>query len=558
MNCWNTIYARKPIYNSDVVSSIISNININRIRNTSRAKEATMYTYEQNNKNEHFNPMSCFTHEPALDIDDCFRKFKIYIDNNSSAHGINVSMFNLNTNWRPKVVEFLLSYKDKSVLHKINSIVRFTVNIWHRDIENFLDNLTPFESHTDIFSWCVGIEDEFLEAVKSRKTWILYEPSLELINNFNSRHKANPLKTVSAYELYTKLMRAQSEHKFAIINLSQMNKLNMNPNLGSITCTNICTEITGLGSFVCCLGSINLDTCINTDHDQPVFDFELFQTSIRDLVYHLNYLIEITHIKDETGYCNFAKKSLRPIGIGLAGLADCLVMLGLQYESDEAYKFLDKIMYIMTLSAVEHSIELGQLHPELQARGWKGSRWSEGLFPFDLSERTPMYRELDRENSIRSRMKSMIACNCNLLTMMPNFGRTSEGITPSINPISSLKYSHISSSSHQINKYYKLLPENYYSVVDKTNGEWNCNIPDIFKTVTVMDPKRVRDIKKICNDYCDMSTSTTHHIKVTPGVNKYSNIISTLNLYLRFKTCVYYIRENIYYDQSEECQLCTV
>lgn len=550
---WKSIYSRRSLYNLDIVESIIDNIESNRIRNTTRGTEAVKYAHETNNSNPYCNPMSCFTHTPALDLEDCFDKIRNYLDTSSSAHGINTTMFDLTIDWRPKVVDFLMSYKHKDRLHMGSSIIRFTVCLWHRDIEYFLNSLTSFEAHTEIFSWCVAIYDDFLDAVKSRSNWSLYDPSMDLINDYGLACSKRPAKVVNAYDLYVKLMKAQCEHKFAIINLSQMNKLNMNPHLGNITCTNICTEITGLGAFVCCLGSINLHTCVIEDR----FDFTIFQRCVRDLVYHLNYLIEITNVKDKNDYSRFAKKVLRPIGIGLAGLADCLVMLGIPYESDNAYNFLDRILYLMTLTAMESSLELGSLIPELQAEGYRGSKWSEGILPFDLAEHTPHYREPERELVLRERMRNQVACNCNLMTMMPTFGRSSEGITPSINPISSLMYTHVNGAKYQVKQIYKHLPERFHSLVDKSNGEYTCRLDEIYKTVTVMDPLRVRAMKKLCNDYCDMSVSNTHHIRVTPGSNKHSNIISVLNLYLRFKTCVYYIRENIYYNNGDSCSLCS-
>jgi len=564
--CWRSIYSRSSLYNQDIVESILDSIKQGTIRNTTRGTEAAMYAHETNNANPYCNPMSCFTHEPALDLDDCFNKIRNYLDTSSSAHGINVSMFDLTVDWRPKVVDFLMSYKDKDKLHIADSIIRFTVCLWHKDIEHFLNSLTSFESRTDIFSWCVGIYDDSLDAVKTRSKWSLYEPTIDLINNYDSAKQLKPVKEVDAYELYTRLMKAQCEHKFAIINLSQMNKLNMNPNLGNITCTNICTEITGLGAFVCCLGSINLNTCVdnskivNTDLDPnaiATFNFDRFQRCVRDLVYHLNYLIEITNVKDKDNYSHFAKKVLRAIGIGLAALADCFVMLNITYESDEAYNLLDKLLYLMTLTAVETSLDIGLSNPELCAQGYKGSKWSEGLLPFDLAEHEPHYRELDREVILRDRMRCQTACNCNFMTMMPNFGRSSEGNTPSINPISSLMYTHINAYKYQVINFYKYLPEKFYSAVERTNGEYTCGIDEIYKTVTVMDPIKVRNMKKLANDYCDMSISNTHHIKVTPGMNKHSSIISILNLYLRFKTCVYYMRENIYYNSSEDCSSCS-
>ena len=328
LNHWNTLYMRKALYSESRTQSILARIESGVIRNTTRGTDAAKYAHLTNNANPYCNPMSCFTHEPAVDIEDCYAKIRNYLDTSSSAHGINVSMFDLKVDWRSEVVRFLLSYKNKDRLHIADSIIRFTVDIWHQDIIHFLKSLTPFEDNTEIFSWCVGIRDDFLEAVKTRQKYPLCRPSLKLINDYESRSEEDIVEWVDAYEIYLKLMMAQSEHKFSIINLTQMNKLNMNPNLGPITCTNICTEITGLGSFVCCLGSINLFKLVV----DGAFDFDEFESCVESLVYHLNYLIEITHVKETNNYTHFAKRVLRPIGIGFAGLA----------ESHEIHQLVEK------------------------------------------------------------------------------------------------------------------------------------------------------------------------------------------------------------------------
>jgi ribonucleoside-diphosphate reductase alpha chain len=74
----------------------------------------------------------------------------------------------------------------------------------------------------------------------------------------------------------------------------------------------------------------------------------------------------------------------RPIGLGIQGLADALVLLKIPYDSDESIEFNKKMMETIYLAAITASHDLAKENNEGAYSTFKGSPISEGKFQFDL------------------------------------------------------------------------------------------------------------------------------------------------------------------------------
>lgn len=121
-----------------------------------------------------------------------------------------------------------------------------------------------------------------------------------------------------------------------------------------------CGEISGLARQACSLASINLAKCVTKPHysEHPVFDWSEFDEVVFDTTTMLDNMLDISGYPTEK-YKEMAVKS-RPIGVGIMGLADALILLGIPYDSMEAYEFAAKVAKRLTANVIAQSAVLAE------------------------------------------------------------------------------------------------------------------------------------------------------------------------------------------------------
>jgi len=116
-----------------------------------------------------------------------------------------------------------------------------------------------------------------------------------------------------------------------------------------------CHEFVSAPYSSCCLASINLYNLVNKDNQ---FDWIKYADLIKKGVFFLNSVLDnnsypLEKIKNVT-------LNIRPIGLGIMGLAHCLYKLNISYNSEEAYQFTDKVIKYLTLKGMETSVKLAK------------------------------------------------------------------------------------------------------------------------------------------------------------------------------------------------------
>ena len=84
----------------------------------------------------------------------------------------------------------------------------------------------------------------------------------------------------------------------------------------------------------CNLGSINLAEFVGEDHN---FNYKEFKDQILRSVYYLDLVIDVTNYPLKKIEKN--TKDIRPVGLGIMGLADACIMMGIKYGSREFEEF---------------------------------------------------------------------------------------------------------------------------------------------------------------------------------------------------------------------------
>ena len=142
-----------------------------------------------------------------------------------------------------------------------------------------------------------------------------------------------------------------------LIFVDRINQYSALKNLGKryeIRSTNPCGEIPLTVGEPCDLGAINLAAYVKDSR----FDETAFRADVRTTVRFLDDVLDVNVFALEDN--RVASQDLRRLGLGVMGLADALIKLGLRYDSDTGRRVIYDIMSALREEAIAESENLGQ------------------------------------------------------------------------------------------------------------------------------------------------------------------------------------------------------
>lgn len=221
-----------------------------------------------------------------------------------------------------------------------------TMRCDHPDIEEFIAAKSDSQK-LRMFNLSVLVSDAFMEAVKKGEDWKL------IYNN-------KVYSVIKAADLWDQIMRAT--YNFAepgVIFIDRINETNNLSYCEKITATNPCGEQPLPPYGACLLGSINLAKLVEHPFDKNAYlDVSQLEDLVSTAVRMMDNVIEVSQFPLEAQ--KLEAKNKRRIGLGVTGLADALLMVGLRYGSDEAVKKTEKWMKTIARSAYNASINLAE------------------------------------------------------------------------------------------------------------------------------------------------------------------------------------------------------
>ncbi|GAB4339591.1 MAG: hypothetical protein Kow0010_27640 [Dehalococcoidia bacterium] len=211
----------------------------------------------------------------------------------------------------------------------------------HPDILAFVTAKDDRSTLTN-FNLSVAVPDAFMAAVEQDGAWELVNPRT---------HEA--VRTVSARELWEAICAAAWRNGDpGLLFIDEVNRHNPTPGLGSIEATNPCGEQPLLPYEACTLGSINLSRLA----DGRRFDWERLDELVTLGVRFLDDVLDASRFPLRE--VEEATRRTRKVGLGVMGLAEALIKLGMRYSSDEARSFAARVMERISLRAREASVAL--------------------------------------------------------------------------------------------------------------------------------------------------------------------------------------------------------
>lgn len=241
----------------------------------------------------------------------------------------------------------------------------------HPDIERFIDakQATGQLSH---FNLSVQVTDALMEAVESGADWPLVFPdaSLEradgaetLVRRWPGFDQPVPCRVMArlpARQLWQRIMRSCYETaEPGVLFVDHINRFNNLAYREYITTTNPCGEVPLPPYGACNLGSLNLTQFVRDPFTKMAsMDTGMICETAIIAVRLLDNIIDISRFPLDAQ--RRQANGSRRIGLGITGLADALIMLGLHYDSDAARAEAGRIMESICHAAYETSIELAR------------------------------------------------------------------------------------------------------------------------------------------------------------------------------------------------------
>lgn len=248
----------------------------------------------------------------------------------------------------------------------------------------------------DLFT-ALWISDLFMKRVEAGEMWSFFDPDEcpglsdaygdayeELYAKYEAEGKAKG--TVDARKVWNAMISSQIETGTPYIGYKDhVNRKSNQKNVGTIKNSNLCIEICEVSTdneyAVCNLASLSLPQFVVTREDgSAYFDYEKLVEVTKVVIRNLNKVIDVNYYPvPETKRSN---SRLRPVGLGLQGLADVFAMMRTPFDGEMAREINKKIAEGMYYGAVSSSWELAC--EEGPYSEFAGSPMSQGQFQFDM------------------------------------------------------------------------------------------------------------------------------------------------------------------------------
>ncbi|MWD26348.1 adenosylcobalamin-dependent ribonucleoside-diphosphate reductase [Aquicoccus sp. SCR17] len=221
-----------------------------------------------------------------------------------------------------------------------------TMRCDHPDIEEFIGAKSD-SARLRMFNLSVLVTDEFMEAVKAGGSWDL-------------KFDGKVYHTVEARDLWNRIMQATYDYaEPGVIFIDRINQKNNLAYAETIAATNPCGEQPLPPYGACLLGSINLARLVKDPFDDAarIEDSDL-EALVARAVRMMDNTVDASQFPLEAQRQEAQAK--RRIGLGVTGLADALLMLGLRYGSDEAAAQTEDWLHRIARAAYLASVDLAK------------------------------------------------------------------------------------------------------------------------------------------------------------------------------------------------------
>ena len=365
----------------------------------------------------------------------------------------------------------------------------------HPDIEDFIDVKNDLKK-VNYANISVNVTDEFMNAVVEDKDYELYfkvEATGEEIR-----------KTVKAKELFRKI--AKSNWNMAEPGVLFTDRINSWHLLSEdeefeFAGVNPCAEETLPAWGSCNLSSINLSEFVrNPFTEKARFEFDNFAEMVREGVIYLNEVLDENMELHPLPQQREMAREYRQIGLGIMGVADMFIKMGVRYGSPESIELIHQIGKVLINEALRQSALLAKAYGPFPRYKKEAVLKS----PFLLANANEVVLDLIEKYGLR---------NSQLLTIPPTGSiSTLIGCSNGLEPIFQISYTRKSESLHQEDTYYKVFTPIVKQYMERNGISREEDLPDFFVTTSNLDYKERIEVQAAWQQYIDASISSTVNV----------------------------------------------
>lgn len=373
----------------------------------------------------------------------------------------------------------------------------------HPDLEEFIGIKSDLNRVTKA-NISIRITDKFMVAVRNKQSFTLSFTRVETGETIT--------KEVNAYDLFRKMCEMNWDYAEPGMlfwdRIENYNLLSEDKNF-KYAGVNPCAEEPLPAGGSCLLGSINLSEFV-TNNKQ--FDFDDFKYTVKIAVEALNNVLDEglpLHPLEEQ---RESVRDWRQIGLGIFGLSDMLIKMGIVYGKEESIYICDMIGHVMADTAIKTSALLASKY---------------GTYPKynkDAVLQSPFFTKNALGETIDLVHKYGLL-NSQLLTIAPTGTlSTMLGVSGGIEPIFANYYTRKTESLKGHDEYYKVytpIVKNYMNENDLTD---DVDLPEFFITSQNIPYKNRIDMQSIWQKHIDASISSTVNLPNSATVEDVENL----------------------------------
>lgn len=362
----------------------------------------------------------------------------------------------------------------------------------HPDLPEFIDIKRDLSRVTKA-NISVEWSDNFMRAVEDKKSYVL---------NFHVEDTGEIIeKKVDAYALF----RRAAENNWLMAEpgclfwdrISDWHLMSADPTF-EYSGVNPCAEEPLPKGGSCLIGSNNLSEFVRspfTEHAK--FDMDEYIKAVHDAIEALNEVLDeglplhpLQEQRDTVG-------DLRQIGLGVMGIHEMLIKLGIVYGSDESLKLCDEIAQVTLIESVRASTMLAKDKGTFGRYSWDNishSKFFDALIPDDV-------KSLVKQYGLRNSQLLCIAPTGSISTML--------GVSGGIEPIFALSFNRKTETLHEVATTYKVYTPIVKEYMEQFGITDEKDLPDTFVTSHDLDWHNRIKMQAVWQKYIDASISST-------------------------------------------------
>ena len=369
-----------------------------------------------------------------------------------------------------------------------------TIRVDHPDIMDFV-NVKKDLKKVNYANISVKITDDFMQAVETDGDFLLHFKN----------EKADVNRTVRARDVWKSLIKGawQSAEPGVLFWDSIKRESTTEYNGMEVQGVNPCSEQTLESYGCCCLGSVNLSAFVRDPFTEKAsIDWDSLTRATQFGVRFLDNVLDYNAERHPLPQQKDASLLSRRIGVGITGLGDMLIKLGLKYDEDSTIDYVDHLFERIKNVIYDYSAELAK---------------EKGTFPaFDAEKHLaqPFVSRLD--GKVKEKIRAQGIRNAAITTIPPvGSGSILAGTSSGVEPVFALFYTRRSKSlSEGEFKVFHPLVKDYMSV----SGTKEEELPSYFVTSHQIRPEMRVKMQATIQKHIDTAISSTVNLPqdITP------------------------------------------